>query len=99
VRINSHVVRRPPVQACCRFVKEEQLGVANDPEPDVEPALLAPREFLDLVVGLLAKPHEFDHFIDGTRRGIEASVSLENLANGEERLDRELLKHDADPRA
>ena len=51
--MSSHVSAPRGVQAGRRLVEKEQLGVADDAEPDVQAALLAAGEPLDPLVGFL----------------------------------------------
>ena len=86
------------VEAGGRLVEEEELGVADDPEPDVEPALLAAREPLDPLVALLGQPDQLDDLVDRPRVGVVAGVARQDLAHRVVRLDRQLLEDDADAR-
>ena len=87
------------IEAGRRLVEEQELGVADDPEADVQPALLAAREALDPVVGLLRQPDQLDHLVDRSRVRVVAGVAGQHLAHRVVRLDRQLLEDDADARA
>ena len=84
------------VEAGGGLVEEEQLGVADDAEPDIEASLLAARQPLDALVRLLGQPDQLDHLVDRPRVRVVAGVARQHLAHRVVRLDGELLEHHAD---
>jgi hypothetical protein len=46
------------VEARGRLVQEQQLGIADQRQGDVEPAVLPARQVADPVVGLIGEPDE-----------------------------------------
>jgi hypothetical protein len=71
---------RDRVEAGGRLVEEDQVGVADDADRDVEPALLAARERGGLLPGLLGQPDHLDDLVDGERIGVEGGEVPEDLA-------------------
>jgi hypothetical protein len=95
----DHVPRGPPggrVEARGRLVQEDQIGVADQRERDVEAAALAARELLGRRVGAGLEPDQRRRLVDGARRPVVARVELEALAHGQARLGLGLLQDDAD---
>ena len=88
---------RRGIEAGCRLVEEDQLGVADQGEPEVEPAPLAAGEARGLPVVLAGEADERDRL--GHRSGVAvvAGVELERLADGEPGIGRGLLQDDPDP--
>ena len=82
-----------------RLVQEEQVRVADQPEGQVEPSLLAARQRLDPGAGLLAQADQVDHLPGGARGRIVAAEQLQHLAHGELAEVAGGLEHDADPLA
>ncbi len=78
------------------LIENQERGVANDPQPDVEPPLLTAGQGLDLRVGLLSQADQVDYLTHPPRRRVEACASLKHLANRQERLHREFLEHDTE---
>ena len=63
--IISHAWRRAVgIEPGGRFVEEQQLGIADQPEGDVEAALLPARQRLDACRGLLVEPDDVDDIGD-----------------------------------
>ena len=65
-----------------RLVEEEQLGVADDAERDVDAAALAARQLLDARARLLLEPDGRDHLVDLARVRVEPGEVRELLAHG-----------------
>ena len=66
----DHLPRRAPrgrVEARRRLVEEDEIGVADERDAEVEPALLAAGERLHARVALLVEPDELDHLVDVAR--------------------------------
>ncbi len=74
--ISSQVARRPDgVQPGGRLVEEQQLGLADDAQPDVEAALLAAGQRLDPGAGLLGQAHQLQHLVHRPGIGVVARVA------------------------
>ena len=58
---------RRRVEAGRRLVEEDEVGIADERDAEVEPPLLAARERLHLRVPLLGEPDEPDHLVDVAR--------------------------------
>ena len=84
------------VEARGGLVEEEQLGVADDAEGEVEPPALPAGEGPHPGVGLLVQPGEGEHLGDGARVRVVAGVQAHQLARGEGVLEARLLEHDPD---
>ena len=84
------------IEPRCGLVEEDQVGSADDAEPEIETALLAAGQRLDASICFLVEAHHSDDIAEIERRRVEAGLALQHLAHGEERLDRELLQHDAE---
>ena len=66
----DHLPRRAPrrgVEARRRLVEEDELGIADERDAEVEPPLLAARERLDPRARLLLEPDERDDLVDVAR--------------------------------
>ena len=59
---------RRRVEAGRRLVEEDEIGIADERDAEVEPALLAAGERLHARVALLGEPDELDHLVDVARR-------------------------------
>ena len=98
----DHLPRRAPrlrVEAGRRLVEEDEVGIADERDAEVEPPLLAARERLDPRARLLLQPDERDHLVDVARRAVVAGEDRVRLADGEVRPQLGLLEDDADPLA
>ena len=98
----DHLPRRAArlrVEAGGRLVEEDEVGVADERDAEVEPPLLAARERLDPRARLLLEPDERDHLVDVPRRAVVAGEDRVRLAHGEVRPELGLLQDDADPLA
>ena len=84
------------VEAGRRLVEEEQLGIADQRQADVEPALLATGEARGARLGLLGEADELDRLVDGARPAVVAGVELERLAHRQLGLQVAALQDDAD---
>ena len=87
------------VEAGGRLVEEEQLGVADERDRDVEPPLLAAGQAPGALIGLLGESDELDRLVDRSRGPVVAGVHLERLAHGQQRLHPAFLEDEADPPA
>ena len=96
-RIISQAARRAAgIEARRRLVEEDELGVADERDAEVEPALLAAGERLHARVALLAEPDELDHLVDVARVRVVAGEQLVRLADREVRATAPTLEDDAD---
>src|SRR6185312_16935415 len=84
------------VEAGSRLVEEDQLGIADQREREVQPPQLTARELAAAHVGRLAEARERDHLLDVARGGIEARPMGEGLAGGDVAVDAAGLQDDAD---
>ncbi len=93
-----HVPRLPPgrgIEPGGRLVEEDQLGVADEGQAEVQAALLAAREGLDPGAGLGLEPHQPDHLVHRPGGGIEARPLGHRLGHGQVGVDGALLEDDA----
>src|SRR5271165_3634143 len=91
--------RRPPrlgVEAGGGLVEEDQVGVADEREPEVEPPQLTARELAAAHVGLVLEPGQGEHLLDRTGMGVEAGPVAERLAGSDVAVDPPRLQDDAD---
>ena len=98
----DHLPRRAArlrVEAGRRLVEEDEVGIADERDAEVEPPLLAARERLDARVRLLLEPDERDHLVDVARRAVVAGEDRVRLAHRQVRPQLRLLEDDADPLA
>src|SRR6266498_3463490 len=65
------------------LVQEDQIRVADDPERQVEPALLPTRERLDSRVALLREAHQVHGLVHVPRGREEAAVEVDQLPDGQ----------------
>ena len=82
-----------------RLVEEHELGVADEREPEVEPALLAARERPAAGVRLLGQPDDLDDLGRVARARVVAAEHVEALAHRQVRVERRGLEDDAEPLA
>src|SRR3954452_4831068 len=87
------------VEAGRRLVEEDQLGVADEGEREVEAAELAAAERPRVRIGLLAEARELDHLVYVARGGVEASPMRDRLAHRDVPVHARALEHDAHPLA
>src|SRR6185436_6103893 len=87
---------RGGVEAGRRLVEENQLGVADQRQPEVEPAALAAREPPDPLVPLLLQADELDHFVHRARLAVVAGEEAQHLGGSERLVHGRGLQHDAD---
>ena len=64
---------RGRVEAGRRLVEEDQLGIADEREREIEPTLLTARQRLHARAGLLGEPDEVEQLVDRTRRRVRAA--------------------------
>ena len=88
---------RGRIEAGRRLVEEDEIGIADEGDSQVEPAFLPARERLDPRVALLAEPDELDHLVDVTWVRVVAREEPMRLGDGEQRAQLGVLEHDADP--
>src|SRR5262249_53688031 len=79
-----------------RFVEEDELGVADQRERNVEATALPARELRRERLGLLVEADERDRLVDVARLAVVAGIKLEALAHGESRLGVRLLQDGTD---
>ena len=99
-QVANRLPGRPPragVEARRRLVEEDQLGIADQAEPEVEPALLAARQAARAGVLLLLQADELDHLVDVARRVVVAGEDAQALAHGQRGVERRRLQDDAEP--
>src|SRR3954471_11286109 len=87
---------RRRIEAGRRLVQEDELRIADERERKVEAAQLSARECADARFSLLAETHELDHLADVPRPLVIAGEELEDLPDGEKRIDGRGLEDDAD---
>ena len=95
--IVDHAWRRAErVEAGGRLVEEEQVGVADEGEGEVEAAPLAAREQLDASALLAGQAHELDELADRAAARVVAPVHGQDLRHRQLGLGGGLLQDDAD---
>ena len=72
---------RARVEAGRRLVEEDQLGVADQREPEVEPAALAAGEPAHAGVALLLQADELDHLVHRPRLAVVAGEQAQHLGD------------------
>ena len=82
------------IEARGGLVEEEQARIPDDSKPQIQAALLTTGERLHPVVCLLGEADELEHLLDRPRARVVPGIAGEGLADRQERLDGELLKHD-----
>src|SRR5439155_24243 len=85
------------VEAGRRLVEEDQLRVADEREPEVEPTALAAREASDELVALLPEADQLDHLVDRARLRVVAGEEAQVLRDAQRLVHGRGLEHDADP--
>src|SRR4051795_591875 len=92
------VPRRAPrrrVEARRRLVEEDQLGVADEREREVEAAQLAAAQRARVRVGLVPQPREVEDLVNVARGGVEACPMGDRLAHRDVPVHARALEHDA----
>jgi hypothetical protein len=84
------------VEAGRRLVEEDQLGVADEGQGEVEPALLAAGERAHIRVRLLLQARDRDDLLDVARARIEVGEVPERLARRDVAVHPGRLQDDAD---
>src|SRR5215208_4177338 len=79
-----------------RLVQEDELGVADEREAEVEPAGLPAREALDPRVTFVAEPDQLEHLVDGPLPAVVTAEEREHLSYGQRGVHRRRLEDDAD---
>ncbi len=87
------------VEARGGLVEEDQLGIADQGEPEIEPAQLPAGELAAANVGAIAQPREVEHLVHGAGGGVEAGPVRERLARCDVAVDPARLEHYPDPPA
>src|SRR5437764_1133657 len=90
------VAPRLRVEAGRGLVEEDQLGIADERQREVEPPQLPARELAAAHVGLTREAGEREHLLDVARTGVEARPVAQRLARGDVSVDAARLQHDAD---
>jgi hypothetical protein len=85
------------VEAGRRLVEEDEVGVADEGDPEVEATLLAAGQGLHTGVALLSEPDEVDDLVHVAGPLVVAGEEAVHLAHGQERAQLGLLQDDADP--
>ena len=71
------------VEAGRRLVEEDQLGLADQRQREVEPPALAAGQLLGPLVALLGQLDELDHLVDAAAAHVVAAVHLDQLGDGQ----------------
>jgi hypothetical protein len=87
---------RGRVEAGGRLVEEDQVGVADDADGDVDAPLLAAGERADAGVALGAEAGQLDRLLDRSRRRVEGGEEGDRLAHRQQRVELALLQDEAD---
>ena len=90
---------RVRVEARGRLVEEDQLRVADEPEPKVETPPLAAREAAHENVPLVLQPDQLDDLVDRPRALVVAGEQAQALDDAQRLVHRRGLEDDADPLA
>jgi hypothetical protein len=97
VRISSQAARRARIEAGRWLVEEDELGIPDEGDTEVEASLLASRERLHSRVPLLGEADELDDLVHVARVGEVAGEQPVRLAYGQEWAQLRLLEDDAHP--
>ena len=84
------------VEAGRRLVEEEQLGIADQRDAEVEPPPLPARERLHERLALLRQADQLEHVIHAAGARVVAAEHPDRLGHGQVRPHRGRLEHDAD---
>src|SRR2546423_787845 len=87
---------RVRVEAGRRLVEEDQLGVADEREAEVEAAALPTRKAANYLVSLLAEADQLDDVVYRTRVRVVAGEQAQALGGCQRLVHRRGLEHDAD---
>ena len=101
-KTTDHVPRvaaRLGIETRRRFVEEEEIGIADEPERHVDPALLSSRQRAEALRAVLAQPDERDRLVDVARVREVASEHADGLTHRVHRIELALLEHEPDPLA
>ena len=101
-QLAHRVPRLPPrrgVEARRRLVEEDQLGVADQRQRQVQPPRLPAAQRPDPRVGLVLQPAERDDLVDVARARVQRGPVRERLAHAEEAVHAAGLQDDPDPLA
>ncbi len=82
-----------------RLIEEEEIGIADERDAEVETAFLPTRERLHARVPLLLEAYELNHLVDVSGVLVVSGEKAVHLAHGQVRRELGLLEHDADPLA
>ena len=80
-----------------RLVEEDEIGVADERDSEVETPLLPARERLDARPPFLLEADELDHLVDVARMGVVAGKEAVDLADRQHGGALGVLQDDADP--
>ena len=83
------------VETGCGFVEEQQFGLADDPQRQIDTTTLTARQRTDARVDLLIQSDEAGNFISVQVLPVAPSVEFDHLANRELALDARRLQDDA----
>ena len=93
-----HASRRAcRVEARGGLVEEHEIGIADEPERHVDPALLASRERADALRAVLGQPDERDGVVDVARVREVPGEHPDGLAHRVHGIELALLQHEPDP--
>src|SRR5436190_4910149 len=93
------VAARGGVEPRRRLVEEDQLGVADERQAEVQPPQLAARQFARPHVLLALQPDQRDDLVGISRRRVHPREVRERLAHADVVVDARLLQDDAHPLA
>ena len=88
---------RRRVEPSGRLVEEQQIGIPDDAESEVEAAALAAGESVAALVDRLVESDQPDALLDRPRSSVAAPVQGEHLAHRQHSFDSRGLQNDADP--
>ena len=91
------VSSRGGIEPGCRLVEEDELGIADERDSEVEPALLAAGERLHPCVALVVEADEVDRLVHVARMLVVPGEDRVHLADGQARPELRRLEDDADP--
>jgi hypothetical protein len=94
---SSHARRR--VEPGGRLVEEDELGIADEPQREVEATTLPAGQRLDARVRLVREPDQLDELVHRPPARVHPPVQRDELADGELVVHPGLLQDDADPLA
>ena len=87
---------RAGIEARGWLVEEEQVGIARQPDREVEPTALPAGQLADAHAGLFPQVDQAEELVERPRVRVVAAAHVDHLGDGEIRLDTRRLEHDAD---